>query len=367
MENCYENFLAAIKTEATKINYTRALEKFREFSGVKEFSEFKKMSYEEVKDLLAKYVQSINHLTYPSCNSYLSAIELFLDMNEILYPKKIIRRMLPANDKKAGGNKPYTTQEIQKMLKSTTNLKTKFLIHLFVSTGGRPNALHDPILTLGDVEDMPNGCKAVLVYEGSKEEYWTFWTPECVEAFNDYISARKRNGEYLTNDSPLFISKGRPIPYRAVRKLMETVVENSGIVRTKVGHRYDKALFYGFRKRFNTILKIDNDVNSNIAEKLMAHKRGLDGVYLQPTREECFEEFKKAILELAIDPTERQRIELQKKQEEISELQQSKITISEMDERYNKMSEMYKKFTSMKAEIDQYEETKKILLNKNLN
>ena len=27
----------------------------------------------------------------------------------------------------------------------------------------------------------------------------------------------------------------------------------------------------------------------------MAHKRGLDGVYLKPTREQCFEEFEKAI------------------------------------------------------------------------
>ena len=60
-----------------------------------------------------------------------------------------------------------------------------------------------------------------------------------------------------------------------------------------------------FRKRFNTILKINNDVNSNIAEKLMAHKKGLDGVYLQPTREECFNEFVKAILQLTVDDSQR--------------------------------------------------------------
>ena len=64
---------------------------------------------------------------------------------------------------------------------------------------------------------------------------------------------------------------------------------------------------YMFRKRFSIILKLKNDVNSNITEKLMAYKKGLDGTYLQPTREECFREFVKAISQLTIDPTERQK------------------------------------------------------------
>jgi len=62
-------------------------------------------------------------------------------------------------------------------------------------------------------------------------------------------------------------------------------------VKVNASH-YDKSLAHGFRKRFNTILKLNNEVNSNIAEKLMAHKRGLDGHYFVPTIEECFEEFK---------------------------------------------------------------------------
>ena len=52
---------------------------------------------------------------------------------------------------------------------------------------------------------------------------------------------------------------------------------------------------HGFRKRFNTILKLDNSVNHNVAEKLMGHKNGLDGVYLTPTVNELFAEFRKAM------------------------------------------------------------------------
>jgi len=66
----------------------------------------------------------------------------------------------------------------------------------------------------------------------------------------------------------------------------------------------------GFRKRFNTILKIDSEINSNIAEKLMAHKRGLDGVYFKPTREDCFKEFLKAVPQLTLSESERLKVEV---------------------------------------------------------
>jgi integrase/recombinase XerD len=71
-------------------------------------------------------------------------------------------------------------------------------------------------------------------------------------------------------------------------------------------------------------LKLNNDVNSNIAEKLMAHKRGLDGTYLQPTREQCFAEFVKAIPDLTIDQTERQKAIIKIKNKQIDELQSTK-------------------------------------------
>lgn len=57
---------------------------------------------------------------------------------------------------------------------------------------------------------------------------------------------------------------------------------------------------HGFRKRFNTILKLENGVNYNVAEKLMGHRNGLDRVYLTPTLEELFSEFVKAIHKIEI-------------------------------------------------------------------
>ena len=50
----------------------------------------------------------------------------------------------------------------------------------------------------------------------------------------------------------------------------------------------------------------------------------------QPTREECFTEFKKAIPELTIDPTKRQEVEIEAQQKKITEL-------SNRDERIGKL------------------------------
>jgi len=106
--------------------------------------------------------------------------------------------------------------------------------------------------------------------------------------------------------------------------LLKKVVKGSKIPREKVGKNYDKAITYMFRKRFNGILKMDNNVNSNIAEKLMAHKRGLDGTYLQPTMEECYVEFFKAISKLTIDPHQRHELETVIQEKKIEELRSEK-------------------------------------------
>ncbi|MDE2590866.1 MAG: site-specific integrase, partial [Patescibacteria group bacterium] len=122
-----------------------------------------------------------------------------------------------------------------------------------------------------------------------------------------YMEERRERGEEITPQSTLFAtrlarySKSSHLSAITAREIMSHLVKKAGIARFKTGERFDKAAIYGFRKRFNTTLKTNNDINYNIAEKLMAHKNGLDGVYLKPTREQCFAEFVKAIPELTIN------------------------------------------------------------------
>ena len=103
------------------------------------------------------------------------------------------------------------------------------------------------------------------------------------------------------------------------------IIENE--IKTEKGNRYDKASVYGFRKRFNTILKLDRNINSNIVEKLMAHKNGLDGAYLKPTRDECFEEFVKAIPKLTISDESRDKLKIEKLQKEKTEIEELRLEV----------------------------------------
>jgi hypothetical protein len=249
---------------------------------------------------------------------YLKPVYLFLDVNRIHYYPKAINRLIPKDRTKKGGNEPFTDEDIQNMLDYTNSSRTKALILFFSSVGGRSAVLTDPVLKFKHLHSMPHGCKAVLCYANSDEEYWAFLTPESSKALEVYRDERIREGENITPESPLFAvvkSQGRfkdesYLSIRGLNSIFYNLEKKAHIEKIKVGNRYDKALMYGFRKRFNTILKINSEVNSNIAEKLLAHKNGLDGVYLKPTREECFTEFLKAIPRLTVSKAEKLSLEL---------------------------------------------------------
>ena len=47
----------------------------------------------------------------------------------------------------------------------------------------------------------------VNIYVGTKEEYYTFTTPEAAAAIDTYVEYRRRYGEKFTPNSPLFTAE----------------------------------------------------------------------------------------------------------------------------------------------------------------
>jgi len=161
---------------------------------------------------------------------------------------------------------------------------------------------------------MPNDCKMVLIYEDSTEEYNTFLTSESSKALDDYLDERKQMDEIMFNDTVLFRSnfrlisqKPEPMTTKAIQSIILRAIKKSAIRGQKKNGRYSTQTAHGFRKRFNTILKLNNSVNDNAIEKMMGHKHGLDGVYFQGTIEQLFKEFSKGILDLTIDKEKNKR------------------------------------------------------------
>ncbi len=325
-QRSYQIFVSVTMSDKTRAGYIRDLNKFLVFTKVADYDTLAKLGVDTIQEFLEDYVAELKSRNITSIRTRLAGPELFFDMNKKLFYKKILHRLLPSNDNVMGGNTAYTNEDITKMLSSTFKPRTKAIIHLLAATGIRPGAFDDPPLQMKHLQKIED-CQSIKIYDGSKESYFAFLTPECVEVFNDYFESRKLNGEKLTPESYIFHTyntKTKLNEYLSsggVTGILKKLIKKAGISRIRINHKtYDKAIAYGFRKRFNTILKLNNEINSNIVEKLLGHRNGLDGHYFTPTREESFKEFQKGIADLTIDPTKRQEVEIVKQQEKITNL-----------------------------------------------
>ena len=312
------------------------LKQFKEFCNVKEFDDLLKFEPAKIHRLLEDWIMYLKEKVSPnSIPTMYYGVELFFDVNDIMINGKKLRRMFPATVKRSGG-RPYTTEDIQQILSVARNRRDKAIIHFLASTGARIGSVDG--LQLRHIEPMPNGYKSVLLYENSEEEYYAFLTPEASIALDEYLNERKEDGEKISPQSPLFkvnryggLTNPEPLTHNGTRNVIFRVVKQARLKRTKtVGRHYDIQIDMGFRKRFNTILKLNNEINSNVAEKLMAHKRGLDGAYLKPTRDQCFFEFSKAISDLTISQEERHKSTIVQQEKKISNLEQNRQEIEHL-------------------------------------
>jgi integrase/recombinase XerD len=207
-----------------------------------------------------------------SMRTYMAGIQAFFETNDIELRWKKIHRLFPAKVKKTG-TRMWTAEDIRIMLSSVRDLRQKALIHFLAASGVRRGAI--PELKLKHLQEMPDGCRSVLVYEGSLEEYTTFIHPEAVFWLEKYIEHRRNDGEYIDKNSPLFrktyqlgIQKAIPLNEDLVMKSVWHAIRVSGLRagQQKRNGRYETQTDHGFRKRGMT--EIPEVVIKRIFEKL---------------------------------------------------------------------------------------------------
>lgn len=76
-------------------------------------------------------------------------------------------------------------------------------------------------------------------------------------------------------------------------------------------------------------------MNISLAEKMMGHSVtvALDNVYLDPTIEQLFQEFKKGIPELTIDDSQRLKFKNEKQSQKITQLEEKIARIEDLERR----------------------------------
>ncbi len=353
--------------KATKREYSYRLGQFYAFAPVKNDDELIDCPTDELQSILLNYMRYLNKRVNSGDLSANTVPKMFRGIRWVLNSDyrendikwKPLEALFPKSVKRSG-YKAWSTMQIGVMLENTSDIRNKAIIHFQASTGGRVGVHDHPLLMkhLTMMEWHGHACYAVILYADSDESvdekdlrdkqddvqsgdsYWSFLTPEATDYLDKYFQYRRNHDEDLTGDSPIF--KADPIRKKSkdvtqlndkgVNQVIQRVVCHvPELKRIKKGRRYDIQINHGFRKRTNTILKLESEINSNIAEKILGHKNGLDGVYLAPTRQQCFKEFIKGIAQLTVDGTARKQVELESANAEKTELQKKVKEIDEMN------------------------------------
>jgi len=349
-------FHSAINAEATRLLYDRQLAKFQEYYKISNPNELIRLDQKELQVMIEDYIIYLSGkgLSRGTVKTAYNSLLLFFSMNDIILNWKKFRKMFPAKTKPRG-QKPYTTDQMKEILKiCSSSPKYTALIHFLSASGVRDGFTLE--LKVKHLADMPNGCKAVKIYESDISEYTTFIHQEAVKALENYFAYRKAQGEIITPDSWVFASTTRQNtndPSRAWKPIDISSALNRKLANKidrgeKARGRYDIPITYGIRKRWNTIVKSNDKVNLSHAEKMFGHSTTipLDNHYHKPELEVLFAEYEKHISELMIDDSFRLRQELEIKNKLLSEFELKEIEVRSLKTRLSEIEAHLKNFTT---------------------
>jgi len=252
-----------------------------------------------------------------SCRPYFFSLKIFYEQNDIILNWKKLQRFLPEVGETTG-DKPYTTEDIKKML-DVGGLRSRAIVHYYASTGGRTGSVYDlgNYLKMKHLKYFSDGCIGFLIYPGTKSKYHACLTPEAGKALKAYFQFREKNGEVIAPESPVFRNRFttgkadqeiKPMQEITLFTVVANLAVKAGIRKTRQEkfYRHEVRGISGFRIRFDTILKsMDNPILvPGLVEKMMGHNPKsiqLDKGYSQPDIDTLHKEFDKAVNELTID------------------------------------------------------------------
>jgi integrase len=341
-KNSVNLFLESIKSEQTRRVYIVYLNKWMEYLGAKK--NFAGLDPRKIEQSIIDYIILLKKIKkYSAVQNYVSPILAFYKINDVVLNTNKIQRFMP-DKRKSNKDRSYTHEEIHRLLNAADE-RMRAVILLLSSSGVRVGAI--PNLRLRNIEKIEINTEAIIykitVYEGNKEEYFTFTTPECSAAIDNYLAMRSRYGEKLLPNSflireqfdirdPFAISK--PVKIGTALTLSNKIIDlgiRCGLRKKQVltestkylgsSFRKDVPIAHGSRKFFTTQL-INSKVNPEIREMLLGHKIGLAAAYYKPTDDDFVIEYEKAINNLTINEEYRLKMKVKKLEIEKSQLEQ---------------------------------------------
>jgi site-specific recombinase XerD len=236
----YRNFVDTCRSEATRRVYVKALHYFMGYLRLP------LQAYDRLLDKGPKSIQMdiCDFITFmrkghssATVTLYVAALNKFFAMNDLttLNWKKI--HNFEGEKEKQTEDRPYTHSEIHTLI-DNASLRDKSIILLMSSAGLRVGAV--PGLRVKDLEPVDKyKLYKVRVYSKSvKSRYVSICTPECRSSLDQYLDYRRRWGERITDDLPLFrkdynvregTRKVKPVTVRTIIRTVEVLLRNTGL------------------------------------------------------------------------------------------------------------------------------------------
>jgi integrase len=134
-----------------------------------------------IEDKIIKWLVSLQStgVTYGTRHTYMCALVMFYEINDIIIRKKKISRFLGEESTRKNKDRAYTIEEIRKLL-DHASIRDKALVLLLASTGMRIGAIEN--LKLKHLaKKVPSNRNSnhphlyrITVYENTREEYNTY-------------------------------------------------------------------------------------------------------------------------------------------------------------------------------------------------
>jgi integrase len=389
-EFLYRNFVNAIKSKTTKSDYTRRLKYLIEFLGGSDQSNYsilldskkdKKMIEADIKSFLV-FLREKKGLSFRSATQYLNAVKKFYYVNSDFEFKWNLIKMYLGNDDEEDDSdqqkdRPYTRSEIQTMLKTANDIRSKIIILLMSSSGMRHGAI--PLLKLKNLVKIEKyNLYQITVYQNSrKHNYKTFCTPECSSLIDSYLNYRKHAGEELKEESPLLreqfnasdkfkINNPKHIGISLVRYLVNEVLIKYSALRQKLPYDYQNKrreqksptmLTHAFRKHFDTEAR-KAGMYPDFVELCMGHHLpGIRHHYFKPDTETLLEGTKdcKGYVSIINDLTINEEHRLSKKVQELQSKNQDKdyVINGKLQEKDDEIKGMKEQINEMNKKFEQ--------------
>jgi len=250
--------------------------------------------------------------------NYFYGIQMWLISNEIQaeFLKKID---LPSGTAIIIEDRAPSKEELRQIM-NFAKIRDKTVIEIAISSGLRVGTL--ATLKWGDVvldprtlfEDTPQEhdhlkvpalvrVKAGMGRKIKERSFFSFITPEAKKVLLQYKELRERQGEIITNESPLitlaYRDKTKTVSWMTIEKAWERLLKLSG-TETERKQKWHELHFHTLRKFFETQC-IGADVKRPFMEFWMGHKGVyLDESYFRANLQEHLREYGKAIPYLSV-------------------------------------------------------------------